>query len=105
MVTPQDFVSMIVAKSVKMAVKTNVKVLGMIENMGSMVCPHCGTEFSLFAQGQAREGTENLQLPVLARFPWRQELAQRGALIWDQLPKDLQLAADSLVQNIVISLQ
>lgn len=105
MVTPQDFVSMIVAKSVKMAVKTNVKVLGMIENMGSMVCPHCGTEFSLFAQGQAREGTENLQLPVLARFPWRQELAQRGALIWDELPKDVQVAADSLVQNIVISLQ
>ena len=104
-VTPQDFVSMIVSKSVKMAVKTDVSVLGMVENMGSTICPHCGTEFSLFAQGQAREGAENLQLPVLARFPWRQELAQRGALLWDQLPKDLQASADSLIQNIVISFQ
>ncbi|MCA1951206.1 MAG: Mrp/NBP35 family ATP-binding protein [Treponema sp.] len=104
-VTPQDFVSMIVAKSVKMAVKTNVKVLGMVENMGSMICPHCGSEFTLFAQGQAREGSENLQMPVLARFPWRQELAQRGALIWSHLPADLQAAADALVQNVVVSLK
>ena len=96
---------MIVSKSVKMAVKTDVSVLGMVENMGSIICPHCGTEFSLFAQGQAQEGAENLQLPVLARFPWRQELAQRGALLWDQLPKELQASADSLIQNIVISFQ
>lgn len=104
-VTPQDFVSMIVAKSVKMAIKTDVKVLGMVENMGSMICPHCGTEFTLFAQGQAREGSEKLQMPVLARFPWRQELAQRGALIWDQLPADLQSTADALVQNVAVLLQ
>ncbi|MEJ5189876.1 MAG: P-loop NTPase [Breznakiellaceae bacterium] len=104
-VTPQDFVSMIVAKSVKMATKTNVKVLGMVENMGSMVCPHCGTEFSLFSQAQRRDSGGSLRIPVLARFPWHQELAQRGALLWENLSPQLQEMADSLVQNILVSLK
>ena len=102
--TPQDFVSMIVAKSVKMAVKTDIPVLGLVENMGAMVCPHCGKEFALFSQSGTAKATEKLGLPLLARFAWRQELAQAGALRWKELPLDLRSAAEGLASEMELGL-
>jgi Mrp family chromosome partitioning ATPase len=98
--TPQDFVSMIVRKSVKMAVKIDVPVLGLVENMGAMVCPHCGVEFSLFSQGAAAESAAKLGLPLLARFAWSKELAQAGSLSWETLPADLRKAAEGLASEV-----
>ena len=98
--TPQDFVSMIVRKSVKMAVKTKIPVLGFVENMGAMVCPHCGEEFNLFAQGSAADSAAELGVPLLARFAWRKELAQAGAIVWEDLPADLRAAAGELAAAV-----
>jgi Mrp family chromosome partitioning ATPase len=102
--TPQDFVSMIVSKSVKMAVKTDTPVLGLVENMGSMVCPHCDKEFSLFSTDIARKSAAGLGLPLLARFAWRKELAQTGALRWDRLPADLRTASENLASEVEMAL-
>jgi Mrp family chromosome partitioning ATPase len=46
--TPQDYVSMIVRKSVNMAHMLKTPVLGIVENMRTMVCPYCGMETVLF---------------------------------------------------------
>ena len=102
--TPQDFVSMIVRKSVKMAVQTGTPVLGLVENMGAMVCPECGKEFSLFSQTVASDSANKLGLPLLARFAWRKDLAQAGALSWDGLPADLRAAAEGLAAEVETSL-
>lgn len=102
--TPQDFVSMIVTKSVKMAVKTDIPVLGLVENMGAMVCPHCNKEFSLFAQSGTADAAKNMGLPLLSRMAWRAELAQRGALRWDSLPEDLKEAARNLAKETTTAL-
>lgn len=40
--SPQDLVSMIVAKAVNMAKKMNIPIIGVVENMSYLVCPHCG---------------------------------------------------------------
>ncbi len=45
---PQDMVGMIVTKSINMAKMMNVNVLGIIENMSYMLCPHCGEKIKLF---------------------------------------------------------
>jgi len=102
--TPQDFVSMIVSKSVKMAVKTDTTVLGLVENMGAMVCPHCNKEFSLFSTDLAQKSATGIGLPLLARFAWRKELAQAGALRWDSLPADLRLASENLASEVEMTL-
>lgn len=91
---------MIMRKSVKMAVKIDVPVLGLVENMGAMVCPKCGEEFSLFSQGATAESAAKLGLPLLARFAWRKELAQAGALSWEALPADLRKAAEGLAAEV-----
>ncbi|MBR6737299.1 MAG: Mrp/NBP35 family ATP-binding protein [Clostridia bacterium] len=63
--TPQDLVSLIVEKSVKMAELMNVKVLGIVENMSYYVCPDCGKKLYVFGKGKTDEvakkyGTEKL---------------------------------------------
>ena len=49
--TPQDLVSMIVSKAIAMAKMMNVPILGLIENMSYIKCPHCGEEIRMFGSG------------------------------------------------------
>ncbi len=100
--TPQDFVSMIVRKSISMAVKTNTPVLGYVENMGSMLCPHCGKEYPLFSQEGQPDRPQSL--PLLARFPWRKEFAQHGGLVWQKLPEDLKKSCLHLAGELIQAL-
>ena len=67
--TPQDLVSMIVEKAVKMANLMNVPVLGLIENMSYVKCPDCGREIPMFGKSHADEISERLGVPLLARLP------------------------------------
>jgi len=92
--TPQDLVSMIVTKAVGMAKSADAEVLGLVENMGTYICPDCGHEHPLFAAGQsAQEGASRLGLPLLGSFPFRPEIAQKGVLRWAELPETLKVEA------------
>lgn len=102
--TPQDFVSMIVTKAVRMAKKSGIPVLGFVENMGSVVCPHCKQEFSLFAQNPTDAVVDAVGLPILAKLPWREELAHMGALRWVALPHDIQRMADAFATQVDMAL-
>ena len=48
--TPQDLVTMIVKKAFNMAKLMNIPVIGLVENMSSVVCPDCGKEFKIFGE-------------------------------------------------------
>ena len=66
---PQDMVEMIVTKSINMAKMMNVNILGLVENMSYMLCPHCGEKIKLFGGDTtklvAESGVELLcQLPA-----------------------------------------
>ena len=67
--TPQDLVSMIVTKALKMAQLMNVPVLGVVENMSYVECPECGNRISLFGESHLEETLEGTGVPVLARLP------------------------------------
>jgi hypothetical protein len=79
---------MIVRKSVKMAVKAKIPVLGFVENMGAMVCPHCGRGIQPLRPGSAANRPAEARRTLLARFPWRKELAQAGIIAWESLPAE-----------------
>ena len=81
--TPQDLVSMIVAKAVKMAKMMNVPILGIVENMSYAVCPDCGKKIEIFGQSRLEEVAEKYGLKVLGRIPLDGKLAalcDKGAL-------------------------
>ena len=67
--TPQELVSMVVEKSVQMAAKMEVPVLGLIENMSYINCPECGKIIYPFGKGKLNEAAKKHGLSVLARIP------------------------------------
>lgn len=67
--SPQELVSMIVAKAVKMAKKMDIPILGLVENMSYLECPDCGKKISVFGESHIDEIAESFELPVLARIP------------------------------------
>ena len=67
--SPQDLVSMIVGKAVKMANMMGIPVLGIVENYSYLRCPDCGKKIQVFGKSRIDEVAEQWNLPVLARLP------------------------------------
>ncbi len=73
--TPQDLVSMIVGKAVKMANMMNIPVLGIVENMSYYKCPDCGKEISIFGQSKIDKIANEFNIPSICRLPINPEFA------------------------------
>lgn len=67
--SPQDLVSLIVTKAIKMANMMNIKVLGVIENMSYLVCPDCGKKINLFGESHLEEFAKEMNFDILAKLP------------------------------------
>ena len=74
--SPQDLVSMIVAKAVKMANMMHIPVLGFVENYSYLECPDCGKKINVFGESKLDEVAEAFGLPVLARLPIDPKVAE-----------------------------
>ena len=73
--SPQDLVSMVVAKAIKMAEMMDVPVLGIVENYSYFKCPDCGKETQLFGPSKVDRVAEEFGLDVLAKLPIDPKLA------------------------------
>ena len=73
--SPQELVSMIVAKAVNMAKMMNIPVLGIVENMSYIKCPDCGKEISIFGESHTKEAADEFGLDLLARIPLDPKIA------------------------------
>ena len=68
--TPQELVSMIVAKAGNMAAMMNVKILGLVENMAYVLCPDCGKKISLFGSDEVLlRDSSKAGIPLLDKIP------------------------------------
>ncbi|MEM6826180.1 MAG: Mrp/NBP35 family ATP-binding protein [Pseudomonadota bacterium] len=67
--TPQDIALLDARKALNMFSKMNVRVIGMIENMSTFICPKCGHEEHIFGHGGARSDAERLGIPFLGEIP------------------------------------
>ena len=74
--SPQDLVSMIVSKAVKMAGMMHVPVYGFVENYAYLECPDCGKKIQVFGQSHLDEVAEKFGLPILARLPIDPKVAE-----------------------------
>ena len=78
--SPQELVSMIVSKAVKMAELMNVPIIGLVENMSYFKCPDCGKEHKIFGDSHIDEIAEKYGTRVLAKIPMDASLAKSGHL-------------------------
>ena len=67
--SPQELVSMIVSKAVKMAEMMDIPIIGLVENMSYFKCPDNDKEYQIFGDSHIEEIAENHNLKVLARLP------------------------------------
>ncbi|MDL2215844.1 Mrp/NBP35 family ATP-binding protein [Ruminococcaceae bacterium OttesenSCG-928-N02] len=73
--SPQELVSMVVEKAVKMAELMNVPILGLVENMSYFECPHCEERVPIFGESHVDEIAQKYGIPVLARIPVNPQIA------------------------------
>lgn len=67
--SPQDLVSLIVSKAIKMAEMMEIKVLGVIENMSYLVCPKCQEKISLFGESHLEDFAKQMKFDILGKLP------------------------------------
>lgn len=76
--SPQDLVSMIVGKAVKMAKMMNIPVLGLVENMSYFECPSCGKKYELFGKSKLEDVAKSFGIKNTAKIPINPELANQS---------------------------
>ena len=74
--SPQELVSMIVGKAVKMAQMMNIPILGLVENMSYIECPKCKDRINVFGQSHIEEAAEQYGLDILGQIPIDPEIAK-----------------------------
>ncbi len=67
--TPQEAARKVAERAGKMAERTNLRPLGVIENMSYYVCPHCGERDDIFGTGGGQEAADTLGVPLMAQVP------------------------------------
>ena len=75
--SPQDLVSMIVEKAVRMAGLMNIPVLSIVENMSYYKCPDCGKEHEIFGASHVQEIAAKYGIDTFSRLPLSETAAER----------------------------
>ena len=76
--TPQEAARKVAERAGKMAERTNLRPLGVIENMSWFACPHCGERTSIFGSGGGQEAADTLGVPLFAQVPLVPDLREGG---------------------------
>jgi len=112
--TPQDLALMVVAKAINMAKTLSeqlnaVKILGLIENMSYVICPHCGERLEIFGRSKAAEAAKKAGIPYLGAVPIDPDiarLADEGKIedysnpLFEEVTRAVRVNATSLLEPI-----
>jgi ATP-binding protein involved in chromosome partitioning len=76
--TPQEVSLMDSRKAVSFARLLNLEVLGIIENMSGLLCPHCGQKIDLFKSGGGEKIANQYHIPLLGKIPLDPKIVESG---------------------------
>jgi Mrp family chromosome partitioning ATPase len=76
--TPQEVALLDSRKAVNMFLMMNVPMLGIVENMSGLICPHCGERIEVFKTGGLEKAAEELDVPFLGAIPMDAEIGRLG---------------------------
>lgn len=103
--TPQEVSVMDSRKAVVFALKLNLEVMGIIENMSGMLCPHCGEKIDLFKEGGGKKAALELGIPFLGKIPLDPQIVISGddgkPFIVSQPESEASKAFMNIVENIM----
>ena len=103
--TPQDVAVLDAVKAVKFIEKLELPIIGIIENMSGMVCPHCGETIDLFSRGGGEKAAQELGVPYLGSIPLDPEMVKAGdegrPYVLRHADTPTWKAVDAVMQNLV----
>lgn len=67
---PTEVSLLAVERSIRRAVESRIPIVGLVENMGSVVCPHCGVESKLFQEASVDAKASEMGVELIARIPF-----------------------------------
>ncbi len=76
--TPQEAARKVAERAGKMAERTNLRPIGVVENMSWFVCPHCGERTAIFGEGGGQLAADTLGVPLLGQIPIEPRLRRGG---------------------------
>lgn len=76
--TPQDLALMDAARALDMFAKSDVPIVGVVENMAGYACPHCGEVSDPFGSGGAEAAARDMAVPFLGRIPLHITIRREG---------------------------
>lgn len=102
--TPQDVAILDARRSVNFAKAMKVKVLGVVENMSGLICPHCGQVIDLFGKGGGEKMAKEMDVPFLGAVPLepalRQEEDEGKDMLEDKPESETAKAFRSIAQKV-----
>jgi len=103
--TPQEVAVMDAMKAAKFIEKIGVAVIGVIENMSGMVCPHCKETIDIFSHGGGKKAAEELGVPFLGAIPLDPGMVKAGdegrPVILQHTGSPTWKAVDAVMENLV----
>ena len=102
--TPQDIALLDARRGIAMFDKVKVPTLGIVENMSSFICPHCGEESHIFGHGGARDTAQELGVDFLGEVPLHlsiRETSDQGTPIVVSQPDSPQAGAFKAIADQV----
>jgi len=102
--TPQDVAMNVAVKAIGMFNKLNVPIVGVIENMSYLDCPHCNTRISIFGEGGGQKVSNQFNIPFVGQIPLHPQImtgSDLGQPVTISQPASLQsVAFDKLARNV-----
>lgn len=99
--TPQDLVSVVVARSMQMAERMKVPALGLVENMSYFICPHCGQQTNFYGQSETEKLARQFGTELLVQIPTSVEIARLSSQGIDLKSNLVQEVLDKLGSKLV----
>ena len=103
--TPQEISLLDIRKSITFCRQVNMPVVGILENMSGLICPHCGERIDLFSSGGGERTALEMGVPFLGKIPIRPEIVvstdqgQPYILRDEKAKEDFKSILDILVQG------
>ncbi len=103
--TPQEISLADVRKSITFCRQVEMNILGVVENMSGLICPHCGDKISIFGEGGGKKMAEKMEVPFLGEIPIDPEVVKFAdqkslGLILDKKDSEIYRAYMSLIEKI-----
>ena len=76
--TPQEAARTVAERAGRMAERTNLRPIGVVENMSWFICAHCGEREAIFGEGGGQEAAEHLSVPLMAQVPLMPAMREGG---------------------------